>query len=218
MSIAAFPERPVNSSALGDQHSSAITVLADGRILIAFRTWAVDDGEVPSPAVAARLLNADGTPAGVDVLLDTSGANDQAYPSVTTLADGSLVAVWQSGDGGDGVSSCIRARLLTVGGSPLGTDFIVNTMAASDPGDPWLLYDQQQPSVTSLANGGYVVTWATAIGPSTAAQYDIHARAYGADGVALGGEFAVNQATAGDQLHPAVEALARGRFVATWDS
>src|SRR5262249_40523173 len=47
---------------------------------------------------------------------------------------------------------------------------------------------------------------------------DVYARMYGADGVALTGEFRVNSFTAGDQLHAAAAVDGSGNFVIAWAS
>ena len=69
---------------------------------------------------------------------------------MTALADGSFVATWGSDDPGDGSGGCIRARVFDADGNPTGADFVVNTTTASD---------QLLPTVTALADGGFVVTW-----------------------------------------------------------
>ena len=66
------------------------------------------------------------------------------------MPDGRALAVWYSGDTGDGSSYCVRARLFNVDGSLSGDDFIVNTVAAGK---------QFNPSATALPDGRFVVTW-----------------------------------------------------------
>ncbi len=68
---------------------------------------------------------------------------------MTTLADGSLVALWDSY--GAGASHDVRGRRYTAVGAPLGGEFVVNNE----------LTDTQflGPSVAALAGGGFVAAW-----------------------------------------------------------
>jgi hypothetical protein len=70
---------------------------------------------------------------------------------------------------------------------PTGTDVQVNT---------WTAQQQRYPSVTALADGGFVVTWSSAI-PGYVAGQDgsgsgIYGQRYAANGTTVGSEFQVN--------------------------
>jgi Ca2+-binding RTX toxin-like protein len=92
-------------------------------------------------------------------------------------------------------------------GTTLGTEFRVNTATN---------YYEQQPSVTALSSGGFVVTW-TSYGQDGSG-YGVYGQRYAADGTTLGTEFRVNTATYSDQFDPSVTALSSGGFVVTWTS
>jgi len=146
--VAAGSDFVVNSSSADDQYGREIAALADGRFIV---TWAsYDPGDGSGPCVRVRIYEADGSPAGNDFILNSTAANTQYAPSVTPLADGRFVAVWQSLDSGDGSGFCIRARLYNIDGSPAGDDFIVNTTTTNN---------QVVPDVTALPDGRFVVTW-----------------------------------------------------------
>ena len=86
-------------------------------------------------------------------------------------------------------------------------EFLINSYTASD---------QNQPAVTALAGGGFVVTWTSYNQDGSGG--GIYGQRYDASGTPEGGEFLVNSYTAGDQYLPAVTALAGGGFVVTWMS
>ena len=73
--------------------------------------------------------------------------NGQTQSSVTTLADGGFVVTWSSGDG-DQVG--VFGQRFEASGNAAGTEFQINT---------YTTIFQSQPSVTSLSDGGFVVTW-----------------------------------------------------------
>jgi Ca2+-binding RTX toxin-like protein len=86
-------------------------------------------------------------------------------------------------------------------GTPLGDPIAI----ATGPGSPI------QQNVLVLASGAIVTTWAE--GPGV--DRDIYARIVAPDG-SLGASFRVNAATAGDQIEPALTALADGGFLLAW--
>jgi VCBS repeat-containing protein len=92
--------------------------------------------------------------------------------------------------------------------SMVGGEIAVNTSTAGG---------QYDPAVTSLANGGFVVTWydlqTAADDPSGAA---VRGQLFDADGDKVGGQFLVNTATAGTQYRPDVTGLPGGGFVIAW--
>ena len=124
---------------------------------------------------------------------------------MTALADGGFVATWGSDDPGDG-SGCIRARVFDADRNPTGADFVVNTTTAND---------QIIPSVTALADGGFVVTWESTDTGDGSGEC-IRARVFDADGNPTGDDFIVNTTTTDDQVDVSVTALDDGGFVVTW--
>ncbi|MET4203036.1 hypothetical protein [Bradyrhizobium sp. LA6.12] len=90
----------------------------------------------------------------------------------------------------------------------VGSEFSVNTNTTGG---------QEAPTVTGLANGGFVVTWDDASGTlGDASGTSIKAQVYAADGSKVGSEFRVNTETADGQLAPVITGLSNGGFVVTW--
>ena len=71
------------------------------------------------------------------------------------------------------------------------------------------------PSVASLADGGFVVTW-TSYGQDSSS-YGIYGQRYSTTGATVGDEFKINTYTTGTQWIPSVASLTGGGFVVTWD-
>jgi ELWxxDGT repeat protein len=77
----------------------AVTGLADGRFMV---SWHLSGGDGNGFGIVARVFNADGTADGNEFVLDTTTLNDQTNPSLATLPNGRVVALWDSSDGADG--------------------------------------------------------------------------------------------------------------------
>jgi len=88
-------------------------------------------------------------------------------------------------------------------GTPLGTEFRVNTYTSSL---------QDHPSVGADGSGNFVITWHSPQDPG----YGVFAQRYSASGMPLGSEFHVNTYTTGQQLFADVAADASGNFVVVW--
>src|SRR4051794_24379083 len=89
--------------------------------------------------------------AGTETLVNTTTASDQYNPAVSALSEGGYVVTWMS-YGQDGSDWGIYAQRYDASGNPVGSETRVNTTTASN---------QFNPAVTALADGGYVVTWAS---------------------------------------------------------
>lgn len=90
--------------------------------------------------------------AGGEFLVNTTTPNNQDQPTVTSLASGGFVVSWAdlSGQGGDASGNGIKAQIFDAAGAKVGAEFLVNTATLSS---------QSEPTITSLALGGFVVSW-----------------------------------------------------------
>jgi Ca2+-binding RTX toxin-like protein len=177
---------------------SSVTALANGGFVV---TWSASrDGDYD---IYARVYDATGTPGAEFNISDPSDNNVYDYePTVTALANGGFVVTWYANRDGD---ADIYARVYDAAGAP-GAEFNI-----SDPSDN--NFNDNMSSVTALANGGFVVTWAA----NRDGDYDIYARVYDATGTP-GAEFNIsdpNDNNFSDNLS-SVTALANGDFVVTW--
>jgi hypothetical protein len=138
--------------------------------------------------------------------VNTYISSNQQAPSVTALADGGWLVTWSS-TGQDGSGWGIYQQRYNANGSLRGTEQRVNTYISSN---------QQAPSITALADGGWLVTW-TSSGQDGSGR-GIYQQRYNADGSLRGSEQKVNTYTTNGQLEPSVTALADGGWVVTWNS
>ena len=122
------------------------------------------------------------------------------------------VSLWsgrtQAQTGGDTSSLAVRGQMFNALGAPVGGEFLVNTATANF---------QFEPSITALADGGFVMVWAghsqTGGDTSSAA---VRGQMYNAVGAAVGGEFLVNTRILSTQFEPSITALDDGGFFVVW--
>jgi Ca2+-binding RTX toxin-like protein len=92
-----------------------------------------------------------------------------------------------------------------------GAEFLVNTSTSNS---------QNDPVVTALADGRFVVVWADASGVGGSvgdtSGFGIRAQVFNADGSKAGAELRVNTTTAMNQTLPVVTALNNGGFAVSW--
>jgi hypothetical protein len=87
------------------------------------------------------------------------------------------------------------------------TEFAVNSFTAEG---------QVSPSVSTFADGGFVVTWVTGDPTQDGDNQAIKAQLFDSAGSKVGTEFLVNAVATGGQVSPSVTTFANGNFVVTW--
>jgi filamentous hemagglutinin family protein len=185
------------------QTNSTITTLADGGYVVAGVRNQNGNNDI-----YAQRYDANGNAVGSEYVV-SNAANDQSRPSVTALADGGFVVTWDSQRSQPNSSnpfpgSDIYARRYDASGNAVGSEFVVSNGVDSQVG-------QLNPSITALADGGFVVTWDSIV---FGGNHSIYARRYDATGNATGSELIITN-TAG-QSFPTIAPLADGGFVVTW--
>ncbi len=108
------------------------------------------EGQDPSGyGIYAQRYDYEGNTVGAQFLINTYSDNDQTHPAVTGLNDGGFVVIWES-YGQDGSLSGVYGQRYNVDGNVEGDEFKVSDYFSSH---------QDDPSVTALANGGFIVSW-----------------------------------------------------------
>lgn len=149
------------------------------------------------------------TPAPVsaeDRIINGVTLGDQVRPALAARADGTLTAVWISGNQDDGLPG-IYARNLDENGEPAGIDFQVNTFWAPHE-RPRIAMNSLGRTVVSSVN--YWIEGDTSAGVS--------ARIFDAAGGSPGQEFQVNIATTGFQGEPDSAMDGAGNILFVWQS
>ncbi len=175
----------------------ALTLLADGRYVVAWHQGFADDGAPQEVAggIKARIYLANGTPdpsvnGGAAFALDYHNISQQHSVDLTTLSDGRFVATWVTEDASDdGSSTAIRARVFLANGQPDpdvadGEDFLVNTTT---------MHDQRRPVVEATADGGFVISFWSRVDFEGNVEDTLLARVFDAGGEPLGNNFMLNE-------------------------
>jgi hypothetical protein len=175
---------------------------ANGNLAVA---W-MEDGS--SNSVVARLFNADGSARGDTFEVSTVGFSSVTTPSIAMDDVGFFVVAWD-GDPNLAGQDDIHARLFDPNGTPLGEQFVVNTMLDGA---------QQYPQVAMNGGGEFVIVWESRIDPNNANGRDIFGQRFDKLAQPVGDEFRVNTFVEGEQRNSAVAMGDDGRFVAVWQS
>lgn len=157
-------------------------------------------------------LDGEGRKIGPEVMVNQYVSYNQRNPSVAVLSDGRFMVVWVSefpvnADWRHNFRVSLYGRLFNAQGEPVGDEF---SMAAGDE------LIQANPSVAALPGGGFTVFYSQQEGTATR-RWDVYGQNFGADGVASGPAFRVNDYTTGDQFGPKVATQGDNHFV-VWTS
>jgi hypothetical protein len=135
-----------------------VTTGAAGSFVVAWRAGGTDgDGY----GIAARRFTSAGTPVGVQFTVNTYTTGNQDFPAISGDSSGAFGVFWESP--GDGSGRGVFGQLYGSSGAPVGTEFRVNTITASE-----------QYEATAAFGKTIVVAWS---GPDSSLA-GIHARVF----------------------------------------
>ena len=152
-----------------------------------------------------RLAYPQGEPLGSEFRVNTQTTLQQSHSSVASGGSGFIV-VWTSYLL-DGSSSGVAGQRFDSSGTPLGTQFQVNTHTTNS---------QVDPEVDTNASGDFVVVWVS--NQQDGSDGGVFGQRYAASGAPLGPEFRVNTSVFGDQFFPDVAVDPSGGFLVAWAS
>ncbi len=191
-------EQRINTTTAGDQYTPSIASLKSGGFIVTWQTPDANDW-----GIFGQRYDANGAKTGGEFLVNTSTNSAQRYPSVTGMENGGFAVSWMSAHSG---SSAIYSQVFDSNGNKSGSELKVNTSSSL------LLH---LPSITSLANGNYVVSWhksQLASGYKLISQ--VHAQVFSQDGTKIGSELMISN----DGSASSTTSLENGGFVVTWNS
>ena len=146
---------------------------------------------------------------GAEALVNTNTESSQDSSAVTALASGDYVVTWTDGDpASDGSTAAIKMQRYDAFGVKLGGETLVNTTTGGA---------QLQSTVTTLADGSFVVAWRDFSGANGTGQ-DIRFRHFEADGTPIDAADRLAIAFPGTEQDPIVKALPDGGFVIIADA
>lgn len=201
----AGPDFQVNTYTFGDQGYPSVASGSDGRFILAWESSLSDGTDTSDSSVHARVFDSNGNPVTGQFQVNIVTSYDQGRPAVGVDPTGNFIVAWQSyaSSGTDTSGRSIQARRYSPIGTPIGSEFQVNT---------YTNYDQISPAIAADGTGGFVITWLSEDSNS------IRARRYRPDGTPDGADFQVNTYTFGFPARPSISSTPEGDFVIAFDS
>ncbi len=201
----------VNSFTPGDQDQGQVATDAQGNFVVVWSS-AGSSGSDMDRSIQAQRYDADGAAVGDQFQVNSYTTNWQWAPALAADAEGNFGVVWQS-DGSYGTDSSdksIQAQFYDASGTPVGSQFQINSYTT---GAQWV------PDLAWAPQGDFVVVWASdgSYGTDTDS-LSIQAQLYDANATPVGNQFQVNSYTTDDQWGPEVAVGAAGNFVVVWGS
>ncbi len=195
-------EFPVNEFTTGPQSLPDVAMDADGNFVV---VW-MKEGSDEYQGILARRFDSAANPVSGEIPVTAQGK----APRVAMNEAGAFVVAWQA-HVANYEDWNAHARLYDSGGSPVGSQFQVNTYTTGD---------QDQPRVAMSPTGAFLIVW-TDSGLSLTAGRDgsgkgIFAQRFNSSGVAEGADFQVNTYTTDDQSAAELALDAAGKFVSVW--
>jgi hypothetical protein len=192
------------------QMQATSAALHDGSFVVVWTDYSTVGGDASVTAIKQQHFDALGNKIGGETLVNTITLQGQSAPAIAVLSDGSYLVAYIDGSqtAPDTSATAIRAQHFSAGGTPIGSEFLVNTTTANS---------QVFPTITALANGGYVIAWGdfSQTGGDTD-QGAIRYQRFDAGDNKVWPEFLVNTTTPGSQTTPAAATLVDGTYVITW--
>ncbi len=139
-------EQRVNSYTSLSQDLPSVTALHYGGWVV---TWQSQDQDGSGSGVYQQRFTSDGSAYGAEQRVNTTTTDFQGFSHVTGLADGGWIVTWTS-NLQDGSGYGIYQQRYSLDGSPRGAEQQVNLYTTGN---------QDKPNITSLPDGGWVVTW-----------------------------------------------------------
>jgi hypothetical protein len=171
--------------------------------------WAGHSTEGAHREVRLRRFDASGAPLSAHTLIGSNTLAWKDVPAVAARPDGSFVMAWQSLSQ-DGSEEGAFTRRIDAGGTFAGPDQQVNEHTT---------HNQTGPSVASVGEGNFVVTWSSAgTVPQDGDGSGVFVRHFDSTGFTRGSDLQVNTYTTGGQAGPAVAGDVDGGFVVVWAS
>lgn len=229
-------EIQVNQDSSNDQDFPALTALADGRFVVAWQSGPFFWEDLPSPdgsgtGIYARIFDGDGMPLTDEFLVNDHAVHDQLEVQLSTLEDGSFLAVWTSArefefsEGAFGTDGFLAVKRFNADGQVM----VEETVAQENEviGSINLKSEPRNADIVALEGGRFALTWQQARLHPDEMQIGlpypivVRARVYDSDGRAVSDVIDVSQqsnAESTNEYDPRITALPGGGFVVAWHS
>ncbi|MCA9032985.1 MAG: hypothetical protein KDA66_19355, partial [Planctomycetaceae bacterium] len=193
----------VNTHVADNQRFSSVSMNSSGQFVISWQSDHQDDAN--GVGIHAQRFDANGTPVGSEILVNSTTEGDQRFPSVALTEEGSFAVVWQSNYNAQGYE--IFAQRFDANGVKEGSETQVNQ---------YTFNDQTNATVAYSPAGRFLIAWqsTTADGSGDG----VFGRLLNVSGQFDSNEFRINSETFNDQRFPSVASTANGDFVVAWHS
>jgi VCBS repeat-containing protein len=140
----------VNTTTTNTQSQPTITTLGSDKFIITWRSYGQDNAD-ESSGVYGQIFYNNGIKIGSEFLVNTTTANDQYKPTITSLGSDKFIVTWTS-DGQDNADGSlgVYGQIFNSDGTKNGSEFLVNTTTAEN---------QYESTITSLGSDKFIVTW-----------------------------------------------------------
>lgn len=149
-------------------------------------------------------------PSYSDTQVNSYTTDDQRRPHVVVEEDGDFLILWDSmgSSGTDTWGTSIQGQRYASDGSPVGSEFQVNTETRDYQFDPGGAFD---------ADGNFVIAWMSVDSTDDHETIrNIQGQRYASDGSQIGEQFQINTYTTAVQHQPEIAMEADGDFVVVW--
>lgn len=183
---------------------AVIAMNGSGDHVMVWPRWFTTNSNILTILVGQR-FDALGSPIGGEFIVSNIPSSEWVRPSVAMDGSGGFVAAWErylySGN------FDVWVQRMDPSNAAAGGLITANTTTAGV---------QREPSVAVNPAGRFTVVWSST-GQDGSGE-GVFGQTFDDLGARIGGEFQVNTATAGDQLHPSIAMDASGNFVVAWES
>jgi Ca2+-binding RTX toxin-like protein len=142
---------------------------------------------------------------GPTFTVNSTTANNQSDPAITTLSNGNFIVTWTHQF--SGTDDDVRGRVFNGNGVAQSNDFGIDTSGGS--------IKETQSSIVAMPNGQYFVAWRDSSAADGSGSH-IRGAIMSGNGTPVSGQFIINTTSNGSQGEPAVTRLADGRLVVVW--
>jgi len=191
----------VVNTTTGQRWDPSVAMDESGDFVVA---WGADPGDGDAFGVFGRRYDSVGAPLSGEFQVNQYTTGNQQGAALGMNPSGDFVVSWWS-DQQDGSGYGVFARRYSADGTPLGSEFPVNT---------YTTIHQMAPSVALAESGEFVIAWQSA---GEDGYFDgVFAQRFDSGGAPQGPEFQVNEFTTSGQAVPRVAYQPTGDFVVVW--
>lgn len=204
-------EFQVNTYVTHDQKLPRVAVLADGSFVV---VWEASYHGGFYAGVIGQRYDATGTAIGGEFVAHTETNGGMYEPDITALEGGGFVVVWQASVLGLAKGLEVRVQVFDANGAKVGVEFTANS--AGMYGNEQ--YGQNEISVISTADGGFMMSWSSLYDYAGSQLRGIFVRKFDALGVATSPEFQVNTLDTLWRGDSEIVELTDGSYIVVWAS